>query len=85
MSAASEECIIEERVAQLIAQPLHPELFKPAGAVTQGQVLSAFGNVTVGLHKDVIAALVVTVHVIKTDVGLWGLHQVLAKIVLHFY
>jgi hypothetical protein len=77
MSADSEECIIEERVAQLIAQPLHPELFKPAGAVTQGQVLSAFGNVTVGLHKDVIAALVDKVQgAIKTDVRSWGLQQV---------
>ncbi len=52
------------------------ELFQPAGAVTQCQVLSAFGNVTVGLHKDVITALVVKVQVIKTDVRSWGLHQV---------
>ena len=74
---------IEDRVAQLIAQPLHPELFKPAGAVTQGQVLSAFGNVTVGLHDDVIAALVEKVRHIKTDVRSWGLQQVRSKIVQH--
>jgi hypothetical protein len=83
MSANSVESI-EDRVAQLIAQPLHPELFKPAGAVTQGQVLSAFGNVTVGLHDDVIAALVDKVQGIKTDVRSWGLHQVRAKIVQNF-
>ena len=83
MSADSEECI-EKRVAQLIAQPLHPELFQPAGAVTQGQVLSAFGNVTVGLHKDVIAALIDKVQGIKTDVRSWGLQQVRAKIVQNF-
>jgi hypothetical protein len=75
---------IEDRVAELISQPLHPELFQPAGAVTQGQVLSAFGNVTVGLHKDVINALVTKVQGIKTDVRSWGLHQVRAKIVQHF-
>jgi len=83
MSANSVESI-EDRVAELIAQPLHPELFQPAGAVTQGQVLSAFGNVTVGLHKDVINALVTKVQGIKTDVRSWGLHQVRAKIVQHF-
>jgi len=75
---------IEDRVAELIGQPLHPELFKPAGSVTQCQVLSAFGNVTVGLHKDVIEALVEKVQSIKTDVRSWGLHQVRAKIVKHF-
>jgi hypothetical protein len=75
---------IEDRVAELIGQPLHPELFKPAGSVTQCQVLSAFGNVTVGLHKDVIEALVEKVQSIKTDVRSWGLHQVRAKIVKNF-
>jgi hypothetical protein len=74
----------EDRVAQLISQPLHPELFQPAGAVTQDHVLSAFGNVTVGLHKDVIRALVEKVQGMKTDVRSWGLHQVRAKIVQHF-
>jgi hypothetical protein len=83
MSANTEESI-DDRVAQLITQPLHPELFKPSGAVTQGQVLSAFGNVTVGLHIDVIAALVEKVQGIKTDVRSWGLHQVRAKIVKNF-
>ena len=83
MSADSEECT-DKRVAQLIAEPLHPELFQPAGAVTQGQVLSAFGNATVGLHKDVIAALVDKVQGIKTDVRSWGLQQVRAKIVQNF-
>jgi hypothetical protein len=83
MSNNSEESI-EDRVAELIGQPLHPELFKPAGSVTQCQVLSAFGNVTVGLHKDVIAALVEKVQSIKTDVRSWGLHQVRAKIVKNF-
>ena len=75
---------IQDRVAELIGQPLHPELFKPAGSVTQCQVLSAFGNVTVGLHKDVIGALVEKVQSIKTDVRSWGLHQVRAKIVKNF-
>ncbi len=75
---------IEDRIAELIGQPLHPELFKPAGSVTQCQVLSAFGNVTVGLHKDVIEALVEKVQSIKTDVRSWGLHQVRAKIVKNF-
>ena len=83
MSANSDDSI-EDRVAHLIAQPLHPELFKPAGAVTQGQVLSAFGNVTVGLPIDVIEALVEKVQGIKTDVRSWGLHQVQAKIVKDF-
>ena len=83
MSADTEEST-EERVAQLIALPLHPELFKPSGAVTQGQVLSAFGNVTVGIHKDVIEALVEKVQEIKTDVRSWGLQQVRAKIVKNF-
>jgi hypothetical protein len=83
MSANSVESI-EDRVAQLIAQPLHPELFQPAGAVSEGQVLSAFGNVTVGLRDDVIAALVGKVKSIKTDVRSWGLHQVRAKIVQNF-
>ena len=84
MSTDADESTEEERVAQLIAQPLHPELFKPAGAVTQGQVLSAFGNVTVGSHKDVIEALVEKVQEIKTDVRSWVLQQVRAKIVQHF-
>ena len=84
MSTEADESTEEERVAELISQPLHPELFKPAGAVTQGQVLSAFGNVTVGLHKDVIDALVEKVQEIKTDVRSWGLQQVRAKIVKNF-
>jgi hypothetical protein len=75
---------IEDRVTQLISQPLHPELFQPASAVTQGQVLSAFGNVTVGLPKEVIEALVEKVQAIKNDVRSWGLHQVRSKIVKHF-
>ena len=75
---------IEDRVTQLISQPLHPELFQPASAVSQAQVLSAFGNVTVGLPKDVIVALVKKVQEIKTDVRSWGLHQVRSKIVKHF-
>ena len=83
MSTNNDESI-EDRVAHLIQQPLHPELFKPAGSVTQGQVLSAFGNVTVGLPVDVIEALVEKVQGIKTDVRSWGLHQVRAKIVKHF-
>ena len=83
MSATADEAT-EDRVAQLIAQPLHPELFKPATEVTQAQVLSAFGNVTVGLHQDVIDALVEKVQGIKTDVRSWGLHQVRAKIVKNF-
>ena len=83
MSANTVESI-EDRVTQLISQPLHPELFQPASAVTQGQVLSAFGNVTVGLPKDVIEALVEKVQVIKNDVRSWGLHQVRSKIVKHF-
>ncbi len=84
MSAISGDSSIEDRVAQIIAQPLHPELFQAASAVTQCQVLSAFGNVTVGLHKDVIEALVVKVQVIKTDVRSWGLQQLRAKIVQNF-
>jgi len=84
MSADSEESTEESAVAHLIAQPLHPELFKPAGVVTERQVLSAFGNVTVGLHKDVIAALVDKVQGIKTDVRSWGLQKVRAKIVQNF-
>jgi hypothetical protein len=76
MSATSSVDSIDDRVADLIAHPLCHELFQPAGAVTQGQVLSAFGNVTVGLHKDVINALVTKVQGIKTDVRSWGLHQV---------
>ena len=84
MSANTDVDSIEDRVAQLISQPLHPELFQPASAVTQGQVLSAFGNVTVGQPKDVIEALVEKVQGIKTDVRSWGLHQVRSKIVKHF-
>ena len=58
MSANAEELSIEDRVTELISQPLHPELFQPASAFTQGHVLSAFGNVTVGLPTEVIDALV---------------------------
>ena len=74
----------KSRVAQLIALPFHRELFKPDGAVTQGQVLSAFGNVTLGLSEEVITALVQKVQLIKSDVRSWGLQQVRAKIVQHF-
>ena len=76
MSANAVESSIEDRVTELISQPLHPELFQPASAVTRGQVLSAFGNVTVGLPTEVIEALVEKVKSIKTDARSWGLHQV---------
>jgi hypothetical protein len=74
----------EGRLARLIALPFHRELFKSDGAVTQGQVLSAFGNVTLGLSEEVITALVEKVELIKSDVRSWGLQQVKAKIVQHF-
>ena len=82
MSANTDVDSIEDRVAQLISQPLHPELFQPASAVTQGQVLSAFGNVTLGLPMDVIEVLVEKMQGIKMDVRSWGLHQVRSKICL---
>jgi len=84
MSANAEESSIEDRVTELFSQPLHPELFQPASAVTEGHVLSAFGNVTVGLPREVIDALVERVQSIKTNVRSWGLHQVRSKIVLYF-
>jgi hypothetical protein len=84
MSANSEDSSIEDRVTELFSQPLHPELFHPASAVTQGHVLSAFGNVTVGLPTEVIDALVERVQGIKTNVRSWGIHQVRSKIVLYF-
>ena len=83
MSADYEESI-EDKVLQLISQPLHPDLFKPAGDVTQGHVLSSFGNVTVGLHKEVIDGLLEKVKDIKADVQQWGLHQVQAQIYTNF-